>query len=51
MAELRRHGVWNLENLDLTRLAQAKVYEFLFVWSPLKLEGATGSAGNPLAIY
>ena len=46
-----RHGIWNLENLDLTRLAQEKVYEFLFVWSPLKIKGATGSPGNPVAIY
>jgi len=25
--------------------------EFLFVWSPLKMKGATGSPGNPLAIH
>jgi hypothetical protein len=28
-----------------------KAYEFLFVWSPLKMKGATGSPGNPMAIY
>ncbi len=28
-----------------------KVYEFLFVWSPLKMKGATGSPGNPVALY
>ncbi len=46
-----RHGIWNLENLDLTQLAEEKVYEFLFAWSPLKIKGATGSPGNPIAIY
>jgi hypothetical protein len=28
-----------------------KVYEFLFVWSPLKLKGATGLPGNLVALY
>ena len=27
------------------------VTEFLFVWSPLKIEGGTGSPDNPVAIY
>lgn len=46
-----KRGIWNLENLDLTQLAADKAYEFLFVWSPLKIKGATGSPGNPVAIY
>jgi kynurenine formamidase len=46
-----KRGVWNLENLDLTQLVADKAYEFLFVWSPLKIKGATGSPGNPMAIY
>jgi len=46
-----RNGVWYLENMDLTRLVADKVYEFLFAWSPLKIKGATGSPGNPVAIY
>jgi hypothetical protein len=29
----------------------SKAYEFLFVWSPLKMKGATGSPGNPVALY
>ena len=28
-----------------------KAYEFLFAWAPLKLVGATGSPGNPVAAY
>ncbi|MEW6689976.1 MAG: cyclase family protein [Pseudomonadota bacterium] len=46
-----KRGIWNLENLDLTQLVADKAYEFLFVWSPLKIKGATGSPGNPIAIY
>lgn len=46
-----KRGIWNLENLDLTQLVADKAYEFLFVWAPLKIKGATGSPGNPMAIY
>jgi kynurenine formamidase len=47
---LVRHGVYNLENLDLEELAKDKVYEFAFVFAPLRLKGATGSPGNPIAV-
>jgi len=46
-----KRGIWNLENLDLTQLVADKAYEFLFVWPPLKMKGATGSPGNPIALY
>ena len=46
-----RHGIWNIENLDFSPLLEDGVYEFLFVWAPLKLVGATGSPGNPIAAY
>jgi kynurenine formamidase len=46
-----RRGIWNLENLDLKPLVDAKVYEFAFIWAPLKIVGGTGSPGNPIAIY
>ena len=46
-----RHGITNFENLDLDQLSEDKAYEFLFTWAPLKLVGATGSPGNPLAAY
>src|SRR5205823_1780726 len=47
---LTRHGIYLLENLDLSELAKEKVSEFAFSFAPLKLKGATGSPGNPLAI-
>ena len=46
-----RRGITNFENLDLDQLSEDKAYEFLFTWAPLKLVGATGSPGNPLAAY
>jgi kynurenine formamidase len=46
-----RRGISNFENLDLEVLSQEKAYEFLFTWSPLKLVGATGSPGNPIAAW
>jgi kynurenine formamidase len=46
-----RHGIWNIENLDFAPLLADGVSEFLFVWSPLKIVGGTGSPGNPVALY
>jgi kynurenine formamidase len=46
-----RRGIWNIENLDFEPLLNDGVYEFLFVWAPLKMVGATGSPGNPVALY
>jgi kynurenine formamidase len=46
-----RRGITNFENLDLDDLSADKAYEFLFAWAPLKLVGATGSPGNPVAAY
>jgi kynurenine formamidase len=45
-----RNGIYNLENLDLEELARDKVYEFAFIFAPLRLKGATGSPGNPIAV-
>jgi len=47
---LTRNGIYHLENLDLSELAADKVYEFAFIFSPLRLKGATGSPGNPIAV-
>ena len=35
----------------VSQLVADKAYEFLLVWSPLKMKGATGSPGNPVALY
>lgn len=46
-----RRGIYLFENLDLEQISRDRAYEFLFAWAPLKLVGATGSPGNPLAAY
>ena len=45
-----RNGIYIFENLATEELARDNAYEFAFVFAPLRLKGATGSPGNPLAI-
>ena len=47
---INRLGIYNLENLDLSALAADRVYEFAFIFAPMKLRGATGAPGNPIAV-
>jgi len=47
---LLSRGIYNIENLDLSELAADRVYEFAFIYSPMKLVGATGAPGNPIAV-
>jgi kynurenine formamidase len=47
---LPKKGVYIMENLALEQLAAARVYEFGFIATPLKLNGATGSPIRPIAI-
>jgi kynurenine formamidase len=49
-AYLRNLGIHLLEILDLAELAEARVYEFLFVLAALRIKGGTGSPVNPLAV-
>lgn len=46
-----RHGISQFENIDMEGLSKEKAYEFLFTWAPIKLVGATGSPGNPIAAW
>jgi kynurenine formamidase len=45
-----KNGIYIFENLATEELARDGVYEFAFFFAPLRLKGATGSPGNPLAI-
>jgi hypothetical protein len=47
---ITKNGVFNLENMVLEELARDRVYEFLFVFTPVRFKGATGSPGRPIAI-
>ncbi len=46
-----RRGIYLFENLDLKDLGERGPAEVLFTWAPLKLVGATGSPGNPVAAW
>ncbi len=46
-----RRGIYLFENLNLKDLGERGPGEFLFSWAPLKLVGATGSPGNPIAVW
>jgi kynurenine formamidase len=43
-------GIHIIECLNLEELAEARVYEFLFVGMPLKIRGATGAPIRPVAV-
>ena len=45
-----RHGIVNQENMKLSELAQDGTYVFTYVYSPVPMQGATGSTGAPIAI-
>ncbi|WP_110241545.1 cyclase family protein [Nocardioides gilvus] len=47
---LVERGIYIIEAMDLEALAKAGTHEFLFVMSPLKFFGATGSPVRPLAV-
>src|SRR5688572_2742935 len=47
---LAKNGIYLHENLATEGLARDSVYEFAYVFAPLRLKGATGSPGNPIAI-
>jgi kynurenine formamidase len=44
------NGSYIHENLDLDQLATDQVYEFAYIFSPLRLKDATGLPGNPSAV-
>lgn len=46
-----RHGIVNQENLKLSELAAAGVYQFAYIYSPTPVAGATGSMGAPIALH
>lgn len=48
---ITRNGIRLIDNIKLDQLAKEKVYEFLFVCSPLRITGGTASPVVPLAIY
>ena len=48
---IAKNGIFIHENIATERLADAGVYEFAYIFSPMPTKGATGSPGAPLAVY
>jgi kynurenine formamidase len=47
---ITKNGIFLQENLDLSALVAEQAWEFLYVFSPVPIKGATGSPGSPIAI-
>ena len=47
---IARNGIYLHENLNTEELARDNAYEFAYIFAPLRLKGATGSPGNPIAV-
>jgi kynurenine formamidase len=47
---IARNGIYLHENLITDALARDSVYEFAYMYAALRLKGATGSPGNPIAL-
>jgi kynurenine formamidase len=47
---IAQNGIYLHENLDTAELAKDSAYEFAYMFTPLRLKGATGSPGNPVAV-
>ena len=47
---LTKNGIFNLENMQFDELMDDVVYEFLFIVTPIRFRGATGSPARPIAI-
>lgn len=47
---LTRNGIFNHENLTFDALLTDRKYQFVYVFVPVPIKGATGSPGSPIAI-
>jgi hypothetical protein len=47
---ITKNGIFNHENLSFDELIKDKKYQFVYIFSPMPIKGATGSAGGPIAV-
>ena len=47
---ITRNGIFNHENLLFDELVRDRKYQFVYIFSPMPIKGATGSAGGPIAV-
>jgi kynurenine formamidase len=45
-----KQGVFNLEWMSFEQMSEDKAYQFLFIFTPVRFKGATGSPGRPVGI-
>lgn len=45
-----KNGIFIHENLDFTEVAAANISSFVYIMLPIRIKGATGSPGRPIAI-
>ena len=45
-----KNGIWNLEWMRFDHMVEDRMYEFLFIFTPIRFKGATGSPGRPIAV-
>jgi hypothetical protein len=45
-----KQGVFNLEWMNFKDMSEDKAYQFLFIFTPIRFKGATGSPGRPVGI-
>lgn len=50
MEVLMKNGIFNLEFMTFDELLTDEVHEFMFIFTPIRFTGATGSPGRPIAI-
>jgi kynurenine formamidase len=47
---ITKNGIYNHENLDFTALIADGKYQFVYIFAPAPIKGATGSNSSPIAI-
>jgi kynurenine formamidase len=45
-----KHGIFNHENLSFDELIRDRKFQFVYIFSPAPIKGATGSNGGPIAV-
>lgn len=47
---LTKNGIFNHENMDFTSVLADGKFQFVYIFSPAPIKGATGSNGGPIAV-
>ena len=47
---ITKHGILNHENLNFDELIAERKYQFVYIYCPSPIKGATGSHGSPIAV-